>query len=103
MTPPNSPEQRVVGAFLLGTAALAIFDIWFPGLIFLLGLCLLGYSRWRDEMALAGRAGVMLVLVSITYLLWRWMGTIAPDYIFPMAMMLLAVVILLRFDITNQI
>jgi len=103
MSPPKSPEQGIVGAFLLGTAALAIFDIWFPGLILLLGFCLLGYSRWRDDMRLAGQAGAMLVLVSVTYLLWRWMGRIAPDYVFPLAMMVLAVVILLRFDIPSQI
>jgi hypothetical protein len=98
MTPPASPEQRFVGAFLLGTAALAIFDFWFPGLLLLLGACLVAYSTWQGAEAQSRRAGILLLLVGATYWLWRVLGRFAPDYVFPLVMIVVALVLLLRVD-----
>jgi hypothetical protein len=102
MEPPHSPERRFVGAFLLGTAGLAVFDFWFPGLVMLLGACLLGYAAWTNNTVWAGRTGAVLLLASSVYALWRWLGRVAPDYVFPLIMIALAVGFLLRFDLPTD-
>jgi hypothetical protein len=103
MHPTPSPAQRFVGAFLFGTAALALFDAWFPGLFIVLGGCLLGYSVWEpSDTTQAARVGAVLLLSSFTYLLWRWLGRIAPDYVFIVVILSVAIFMLIRFDLPDR-
>ena len=104
MTPPDFPEQHFVGVFLLGTAALAIFDFWFPGVFLLLGACLIAYGFGRDNVyeGLPIQTGFILILSSSVYLLWLWLREITPDFVFPIVIIILSILILSRFKLQRD-
>jgi len=97
----STPRQRFAGVFLLGTAALAIFDFWIPGIVLLLGGCILLYRHWQGLPPNRSPVGLLLVFVGAVYWLYLLAGAVLPGFVFPLVAMGAAVALLTVVDLSH--
>lgn len=85
-------HQTALGAFLLGLAALAVFDFWFPGILLVTGLAL----------HIAGdgqRTGWALIAAGGAFWLRDVLHALDMAALFPLVMIALGVALVLGVDL----
>lgn len=87
-------ERFALALFLIGGAALAVFNWWFPGILWVLGLSVWVDGRYR-------RVAVGLLIVGAVYTL-RDITSGLPSFIFPVLLVGLALVVLWWDKLTKR-
>jgi hypothetical protein len=87
-------QQRVIGLFLLGVATLAVFNIWGPGLLVLIGGSLIldrhgRGSPWHEE-----PLGLLLVMAGLLLFAHQILDRVAPSFVFPLLLISVSLFVL---------
>ncbi len=97
MSEQPSPEARASGVFLLSLAALALFDFWFPGIFFAVGVAAIVWARAVEQRHPARIGWMLLAVGGVFWMRDLFIGWGVPD-LFPLAMIALGVMLALGID-----
>lgn len=94
----STHEQRTAGYFLLGLAALAIFDFWLPGILLLLGGVVAYDAQQRGQGGAQRRLAALLIGGGAVWWLHELLAPLGIDWLFPVLLILGGVVLGMAFD-----
>jgi hypothetical protein len=94
--------QRLISVFLLGTAALALFDAWDWGGLMLIGGCLLLARRWQGISWKQSPLGVLLVLAGGVIGLHELLSGRVPGFVFPLVLIGAALILMARVSFKSE-
>ncbi|MEL6149447.1 MAG: hypothetical protein AAFR56_07465, partial [Chloroflexota bacterium] len=92
------PEQTAMGVFLIGLAALAIFDFWFPGIFFVVAAAWLTFARVQGQPWGRARGAWLLIAVGGVFWLRDVMQAYDLDDYFVMVLLLVGTALTLGVD-----
>lgn len=95
---PKEQDQAATGLFLIGVAALALFNFWFPGILLLAG----GIGLYRYTDTYHRRVAWVLLGVGGVFCLRAMMQWAGLSQWFPVVMVLAGVMLLANVDLTTS-